>query len=125
MKLVFGLSVVNALAMANEEAKEINANTERFGRLSIFFSSIVVLPSKASDAQTRASAGFQHVAVESVGFSCSVTISLSAFVIYIFTAAAMRNMSEVSRPECDTGLSVAGTAVKERDLNPARFMTSC
>jgi len=99
MKLVFGLSVVNALAMANEEAKEINANTERFGRLSIFFSSIVVLPPKASDAQTRASPGFQHAAVESVGFSCSVTISLSAFVIYIFTAAAMRNMSEVSRPD--------------------------
>ena len=46
MKLVFGLRVVNARATANEEAKEINASTERFGRLSIFFSSIVVLPPK-------------------------------------------------------------------------------
>ena len=46
MKVVFGLSVVNALATANADAKEINANTDRFGRLSIFFSSIVVLSPK-------------------------------------------------------------------------------
>jgi hypothetical protein len=58
MKLVFGLSVVNALATANEEAKEINANTERFGRLSIFFSSIVVMSPKLSDAQTRPAQDF-------------------------------------------------------------------
>jgi len=46
MKVVFGLSDVNALATANEKAKEINAKTDRFGRLSIFFSSIVVLSPK-------------------------------------------------------------------------------
>jgi hypothetical protein len=46
MKVVFGLSVVNALATANEEAKEIKTNTERFGRLPILFSSIVVMPLK-------------------------------------------------------------------------------
>jgi hypothetical protein len=46
MKLVFGLRVVKARATANEETKEINASTERFGRLSIFFSSTVVLPPK-------------------------------------------------------------------------------
>lgn len=44
---------------------------------------------KASDAQTRASAGFQHAAVESVSFSRLVTISLSAIVIYIFTGACI------------------------------------
>lgn len=46
MKVVFGLNVVKALATANEEAKEINANTEKFGLFSILFSFNVVIPSK-------------------------------------------------------------------------------
>ena len=100
MKLVFGLSVVNVLATANEEAKEINANTERFGRLSTFSSSIVFMPPKLSDAQTRPAQDFSTL-LESVGLSCLVTISLSAFAIYTFTAAAITNMSEVSRPQSE------------------------
>ena len=58
MKFVFGLRVVKALATANEEAKEINANTERFGRLSIFFSSTVVLPPKLLTRKLDSAQGF-------------------------------------------------------------------
>jgi hypothetical protein len=70
MKVAFGLNVVNALATANEAAKEINANTERFGRLSIFFSSIVVMSPKLLMLKLEPAQDFS-----------TLLLSLSAFLV--------------------------------------------
>jgi hypothetical protein len=96
MNVVLGLSVVIVLAMANAEAKEIKAKAERFGRLSIFFSSIEFMPPKAFDIQTRRDQ-ISPRACGGIRLSCRVRISLSIIAIYTFTAAAMTNTSKVFR----------------------------
>ena len=95
MKVALGLSVVIVLAMANAEAKEIKAKTERLGRLSIFSSIEFMLPKPLIFRldETKIS----PCACGVCRLSCRVRISLSIIAIYTFTATAMTNTSKVFR----------------------------